>query len=380
MRVQVTNTPKVVTAVAAALLSTTVPCVRAAEPTAGYTFNFYSDVNGVDVFSHYTSSALRLQNGVMISGEWVHDRVVIPAIDAPPGSQEAVDAITSASRPIGANANPYEDYVKVRNSLEGSVSYAGYDASYYVSTESDYFAQMLTFGYNRDLMGDNLNVAARVSYSWDSITPLEDDDTNTNPDYRRTLHWNVVATDVVSPTTVVRVGAEFNTVHGLQHDPYRNVYVDGTNVPEQHPDERFRRDLFAGVNQYINNRSSLNLEYRYYTDDWGVSSHTMGIKLNQYVNDEFVVRYRYRYYTQASAIFYRDEYTETGGVNGFRTGDYRLGDFGAHLFGGRIAWRPYRVMGRIFPAGAQLIMSYERYFNSNNFTANVLETGLQIAF
>jgi hypothetical protein len=93
-----------------------------------------------------------------------------------------------------------------------------------------------------------------------------------------------------------------------------------------------------------------------------------------------VVRYRYRYYTQASAIFYRDDYTQTGGVSGFQTADYRLGDFGANLFGGRIAWRPYRVLGKVFPASAQLILSYERYFNSNNFSANVLETGLLIVF
>jgi hypothetical protein len=356
------------------------PTARAVEPSVSYTFNFYSDVNGVDVFSNYVGSGLRLSNGLLLSAEWVNDRVVIPAIDAPPGSQEAVDAITTASRPISGTADPYQDYIKVRNSLEASAGYRGADVDYYVSTESDYFAQMVSVGYNHGFLGENLNLAGRVSYSWDDIQPLQDDDTQTVPDYRRTLHWNVVATQVVTPTTVVRVGAEFNNVSGLQHDPYRNVYVAGANVPEKHPDERHRQDLFASVNQYIYNRSSINLEYRYYTDDWDVSSHAIGVKLNQYVNDTFVVRYRYRYYTQASAIFYRNEYTDVGGVNGFQTADYRLGDFGANLFGGRIAWRPYRVFGKVFPASAQLILSYERYFNSNNFSANVLETGLLIVF
>ncbi len=381
MRLQVSRIHLLAGVLAGVQVSVTAPPIAsAAEPTASYTFNFYSDVNGVDVYSNYVGSGLRLRNGVQLSAEWVHDRVVIPAIDAPPGSQEAVDAITTASRPIAGTADPYQDYVKVRNSLETSAAYRGYDLDYYVSSESDYFAQMVAFGYNHGFMEDNLNLAARVSYSWDNIKPLEDDDTQSVPDYRRTLHWNIIATQVVTPTTVVRVGAEFNNVHGLQHDPYRNVYVAGTNVPEKHPADRGRRDVFASVNQYIYNRSSVNLEYRYYSDDWGVSSHAIGVKLNQYVSDTFVVRYRYRYYTQASAIFYRDDYTQTGGVNGFQTADYRLGDFGANLFGGRIAWRPYRVLGKVFPASAQLILSYERYFNSNNFSANVLETGLLIVF
>ena len=135
------------------------------------------------------------------------------------------------------------------------------------------------------------------------------------------------------------------------------------------------------VSQYIDNLSSVKLDYRFYDDDWGVTSHTYGAKLNQYVTDEFIVRYRYRYYTQLPAYFYRDEYTAPGGIGGYQTGDYRLGDFGAHLFGGRVTWRPYRVLGNLgFPERAQLVFGYERYFNSNNFSANVFETGLRISF
>jgi hypothetical protein len=170
-------------------------------------------------------------------------------------------------------------------------------------------------------------------------------------------------------------------VTGLQHDPYRNVYVAGTNVPENHPTERMRRDFFTDLNQYLNNRSSLNIDYRYYSDDWGVSSHAVGIKLNQYVTDNLVFRYRYRYYTQAAATFYRDDYTQPGGVNGYMTGDYRLGDFGANLFGGRVSWNTGRLFRRIgVAAPAQLMFSYERYFNSNNFSATIVETGLTVAF
>jgi len=380
MRLQVANMCRVTTIASAVLLSQTTASAGFDDPTLGYTFNHYSDVSGVTVYGHYVTTTARVSN-VGVSLQWVHDRVIFPAIDAPPGSQEAVDAITTASRPISANANPYEDYVKSRNSIEAMANYHGYHFGYYVSVESDYFAQMLTMGYNRGFMDDNLNISTAASYSWDNIEPLEDDDTQTVPDFRRTWHANVIGTQVLTRSTSMRAGAEINHVTGLQHDPYRNVYVAGTNVPEHHPNDRMRRDLFVGLNQYINNRSSLNFDYRYYNDDWGVDSHALGLKLNQYVTNDLVFRYRYRYYTQASAMFYRDDYNQPGGIDGYMTGDYRLGEFGAHLFGGRVHWHTGRLLKRIgVSAPAQLMFSYERYFNSNNFSANIVETGLLIAF
>jgi hypothetical protein len=384
MRVQVVHKRStawlLATTVAGACVASWAPCVRAGidETTLSYIFNFYSDVDGVDVIGSYVTTGMRLNNRLGLTFQWVHDRVMIPAIEAPPGSQEAADAITSASRPIADSGDPYQDYVKTRNSFEGSANYHGYDFGYYVSMESDYFAQMISLGYNHDLNGDNLNLAVGASYSWDSIEPLADDDTDGLPDYRNTTYWNVVVTQVVTKTTVARVGAEFNFVTGLQHDPYRNVYVAGTNVPEDHPDERMRRDLFLGLTQYVYNRSSVKLDYRYYSDDWGVESHTIGVKLNQYVNEKFVFRYRYRYYSQLSSTFYRDEYTTAGGVDGHQTGDYRLGAFGAHLFGGQVAWYPRRFFG--LGTRTQVTFGYERYFNSNNFSADVFETGLLVAF
>src|SRR5262245_38752603 len=219
MRVQVTHTRALV---AAAIVGGSVAvCAPRAlagidETTASYLFNYYSDVDGVAVFGHYVTAGFRLENMVGLNFQWVHDRVVFPAIDAPPGSQEAADAITSASRPIANSADPYQDYVKSRNSFEGSVAYQGYSAGYYVSMESDYFAQMLSASYNRDFNGDNLNIAVAASYSWDSIEPLEDADTQDVPDYGRVIYWSLVATQVISKATVLRGGAEFNYVLGLQ--------------------------------------------------------------------------------------------------------------------------------------------------------------------
>ena len=114
---------------------------------------------------------------------------------APAGTQEAVDAITTASRPISNNA--FEDFIKVRNEFQGSISSGNRALEYYLSTETDYLGQQLTARYDRDVQDELVNLAFATSYGWDAIQPVEDSDTNAGDDKKTTLHWNVVATRVV---------------------------------------------------------------------------------------------------------------------------------------------------------------------------------------
>ena len=362
----------------ASVTGAAVPTVQ--ENSAGYALNMFSDVEGVHVYTQYFNTGFGVGSGLNAGLEWVHDKVVIPAIDAPPGSAEAVDSITSASRPIVNEQDAFQDFVKIRNSLQGTVNYAGASASYYVSDEDDYFAQMVAAAYNKDFLDANFNLAGGLSYAWDDISPLQDDGTRGAAN-RNTSHANLVATQVLTPRTRLRVGMELNVVNGQQHDPYRGVYVGGGVEPEHHPDHRSRRNVFLNLSQYLGNESSLKADLRYYEDSWQVASQTYGLKLNQRVSRELTFRYRYRYYTQVPAYFWREDYRGGTSIDGYQSADYRLGDYGAHLFGGHVTWHPERLLGGLdFLRHTELHFTYERYFNSNNFTANVFETSVSVAF
>ena len=311
-----------------------------------------------------------LASDASLSLHWNNEKVVVPAIKA---------AITTASRPISGNA--FSDFVKVRNEMQGGLHKGHTSLEYYLSSESDYVGQQLGASYDRDMGSDQLNLSLGSSVGWDRIEPLADDDTNTQTDHKTTLHWNAVATQIVSSTLMVRYGIEYNFVQGLQHNPYRNLYAGGTRVPERHPEKRQRRDAFVRLNQYLSNRSSLKLSYRFYDDDWGIDSHELGSKLSQTVAHGVFASYEYRYYTQTPAKFYRPDYTSVDGVDGFLTGDYRMGPLASHLFGvaldvdldGLAAAHP--LIGRF-----GFRCEYERYFNSNNYSANILTTQINCAF
>jgi hypothetical protein len=58
-----------------------------------------------------------------------------------------------------------------------------------------------------------------------------------------------------------------------------------------------------------------------------------------------------------------------------------LSEFNAHLFGTRIEWQLGGLGGRLdFLRGIKLTLNYERYFNTHNFSANIFESGLSLAF
>jgi hypothetical protein len=342
-------------------------------------FRLFVDSQHVLVRSLVEDCSVPIPGDANLTLHWNNEHVTIPGVSAPPGSQEAIDAITTASRPISGDA--YQDYEKVRNELEGTVARGGASLGYYHSVEADYLARQVSVSYARDVRDDQLNLSVGSSYGWDDIEPLANNRSATAPDHKNTLHWNAVATRVLSPASVVRFGVEYNHVEGLQHNPYRLVYAGGTSVPENHPETRERRDAFVKFHQYLPNRSSLKADYRFYTDDWGIRSHEVAGTLSQYVTRGLYAQYVYRWYTQTAAEFWRADYLSTGGVGGYLTGDYRMSPLSSSLFGFSVN----ADFGALAPETAalrRLVLSldYERYFNSNNYSADILETGLEFRF
>ncbi len=349
------------------------------EPTLGTMFRMFTDSDQVSVRSMTSDADVPMPGASTLSFHFNNERVLIPGIAAPAGTQQALDAITTASRPISGDA--FQDFVKVRNEVTASLARGPASLEYYVSTESDYLAQQLGGKWSRDLREQALNLSIGSSYGWDHIDPLADDDTQTGARMRTTWHGNIVGTGVLSPSTLVRVGAEVNRVHGLQHNAYRNVYAGGTNVSERHPDDRFRRDAFVRLHQYFSQRSSIKLAYRLYNDDWGIDSHEIESRLSQYITNGLSSRYLYRWYTQTAADFYRDQYATTTGIDGYRSGDYRMDELSSHLFGVALhADLEALAVPSPWMRRFAVWLSYERYFNRNNYSANILETGLDFRF
>ena len=175
------------------------------------------------------------------------------------------------------------------------------------STEEDYFSR--AFGVNAafDLNQKNTTLAAGVARSGD-IVGSSDDASLHEP--RVTREYLLGITQVLSRTAIVQSTVTRSRGRGWYNDPYRytlTAYPDRDAVFFRDKRPPYR-DGWSWLTRYRRHFSdvegSLQADYRYYRDDWGIRSHTIELGWQQSLGERFAVRPGLRYYTQSAARFY----------------------------------------------------------------------------
>lgn len=356
----------------------------AGEPVVNANVHSFSDSRKNRVDSYLLEYQQPASRAWTLQLRGILDRVHLPPLPGLPGSAENIDAITAASRPVQSAAASKDSYLKQRKEVTGSVAWRPAEGalraggSYYVSHESDFLGQQASVDFARDWNEGSTSLALRTAYGYDRITPDEHTGGDPTPRSRNTADVTLTCTQSLTPRLQAQLGAEVTSIRGFQNNPYRRVFAGGDILPEHHPEDRLRRAVFAQLDRYFMTRSSVSLNARWYSDDWGIQAGSFDTRFSQYVGDRFIVRYRYRYHTQSAAWFYRDLYEVGDGVDGYRTADYKLRRLDSNLFGIKVSV-PFEGT---YPwlDGMVLDVKYERYFDSRNFAANVLEAGCSWPF
>ncbi|RMF69303.1 MAG: DUF3570 domain-containing protein [Calditrichaeota bacterium] len=334
--------------------------------------NFFSDNSGTTVQSPAVEIAKKIVGKMKFLLRYALDRVSVPPVRGIAATPSPTDAVTGASRPVSGDEPATSAFTKERNEVIAGVELPGLSLSFYHSKESDYVGRMATVSTNLDFNRKNTNLSLSYNYGWDRIEPLGTDTLHT----KTTHHLNATLTQALSPVMIGRAGIDLSYVSGFQSNPYRTVNAGGQILLENHPLARSRGAFFLKLNRYFQNRSSLQAEYRYYRDDWKIQSHTLNFYYYQYVSDKVLIRYRYRYYDQGQAFFYRRTYST---IPKYFTSDYKNEPFTAHLFGLKIEYQLKDLVKDgffSFLSSSTFEAKYERYFSSNDFTADIFQFGL----
>ncbi len=337
---------------------------------------FFNDNAGLGVKAPSFQFIRSLGSKASLAVQYTLDRVGIPPLRGISGIPLPTDAITGASRPVD-DSSSVGTYFKNRNQFIGQLTLDRFSFTGYYSTEIDYQGRLVGAGYNKDFNMKNTNIAVGFAYGWDDITPTGQDTAHT----RRSYLANIAVTQSLSPTSIMRIGVDLTLLRGFQTNPYRTVNVDGGYYLENHPLSRTRVAGYVKLNKYFKRaNAALWLDYRLYADDWGLISHTAGIKFYQNITQNVLVRYRYRYYTQNSVWFYQKEYPLQGRPV-YYTADYKLKPFQAQLFGFKIVWQAHALNRFIgFAHHTELDFKIERFFTSESFGANIMQTGMTFHF
>ncbi len=347
-----------------------------AQQKIGIKMHSFSDNSGSSINTPIMDFSSDIFGDMIMLVRYRLDRVSVPPIRGISASPSPIDAITGASRPITGSDPADQIYVKERHEVVSSFNSEHLGASHYFSLEDDYIAHMSSVFANLDFAQKNTNISFSYSFGWDDIHPIAADTALT-----KIAHAvNTTITQVLSPKMIVRIGADVSYISGFQSNPYRSVNAGGQIYQENHPVERRRGAVFLKLNRYFETESSINIDYRYYLDDWDIESHTAGFQYHQYLSKNALVRYRYRYYAQTMANFYKPLYPL---FEEYITSDYKLEAFTSNLFGVKLEYKLKDLVkdGYLtFLSPSTFIIKYERYFTNKKYTANIYQIGLDMEF
>jgi len=198
-----------------------------------------------------------------------------------------------------------------------------------ISDENDYNSRAFGLGAEWSLNQKNTTLAVGYGKSDDRVGSRDDP---TLHQRRDTKEYLVGITQVLSPVAIVQSTVTRAEGRGWYNDPYKLTFTFfDRGVPLLLADTRpDHRDTLAWLTRYRRHfpsaHGSLQFDYRYYRDDWGIRAHTLEAAWEQTLDERWSVRPALRYYTQSAADFYTPVATNPPAA--ILSSDQRLGAWG----------------------------------------------------
>lgn len=273
-------------------------------------------------------------------------RLATPVADHPLTVNATVETMSGASpwyiRPdevsgrvvqVMSGASIDETRVDVQGTL--GVEFAGlpWNLALGISNENDYRA--INGGIETEYTPTEANytLSGGIGYSYDKLDPTRGLSSPTVIDEadKDSLSLYGGASWIIDAQTVLQTTLSYGLHDGYLSDPYKASWITSrTNyVADSRPGERNQIALSARLRHYIGSLgAALHADYRYYTDDWEIESHTLELAWNQVIGDSLRITPSIRWYSQSQAEFYAPYY-ENVRADGYASSDYRLSPYGA---------------------------------------------------
>lgn len=171
--------------------------------------------------------------------------------------------------------------------------------------------------------------------------------------------------------------------NGLLSTPYQRVYFSDkgnffinefqlADDIERLPDTRFKIPIGTRWNFYLSEKFTLRTYYRYYFDDWDISSHTFNIELPYKITDKFTLIPMFRYYKQQKSKYFAP-YEQHLSTDEFYTSDYDLSTFNANQYGLGVSYTDIFTNMKIWKFGLKnLDIRFNHYDRNDGLNANIV--------
>ncbi|MEN8719464.1 MAG: DUF3570 domain-containing protein, partial [Oceanococcaceae bacterium] len=148
-------------------------------------------------------------------------------------------------------------------------------------------------------------------------------------------------TQVIDRRSLLQLNLSISQSDGYQTDPFKVVsVVDSVSgqplrqLYENRPDSRIKTAAFVRYKRAFRARDVLDTSYRFLTDDWGLSSHTVDLRYRFALGSSAAyLRPHLRLYQQSAVDFFRYFLVDGDTLPTEVTADYRQGDMTAFTLG-----------------------------------------------
>jgi len=146
---------------------------------------------------------------------------------------------------------------------------------------------------------------------------------------------------------------------------------------ERLPKTRTKIPLGLRFNYYLNENLTLRSYYRFYTDNWGVNSHTFSLEIPIKFLDSFTFYPSYRFYTQSEAGYFKP-YDQHLSTSEYYTSDYDLSKFKSNQFGFGIKYVDIFTKFNLWGLALKSIdFNYGSYNRDNDFSSEIASLGFK---
>lgn len=317
---------------AALALPGTSPKAETPPPAAGLDFNY----------SRYEESDNRMRveayqmTGILPVGDRLSFKVD-GVKDVVSGASPAFNAITPDGRLVqvrsGATIQDERDAVTVNASYFLDDAALGVNVG--TSSENDYASDYFSLDTRWELNQKMTTLAASFGYASDQVWRA------LHPPGGGIYHAPGIGgdkfnrqgmlgvTQVLDKHSLLQANLTYANSDGYLSDPYKKAQVGFRLVDDNRPGHR---QQFGVLLRYVRsfeelNAAALHLDYRFYSDSWGIDAHTFEVSWYQPVLPGWLMVPRFRYYTQNAADFYQPVFNAPSS-DGFYSSDYRMASFG----------------------------------------------------
>ena len=233
----------------------------------------------------------------------------------------------------------------IENEAKGAAVSVGVSSS----TEFDYQSFGINVGFSKKTNNKNGEFSAKAQAYLDNVKLILPTELRTNPsqdedDYASTgrnsysgsLSWS----QVINQRLQVALIADLVHQTGYLSMPFYRVYFADASVhQEKLPDSRTKIPIGVRANYFMGDNIIIRTYYRYYTDNWGLQSHTANIEVPVKINPFLSISPFYRYYTQ-SAIKYFKPYGVHTANDSYYSSNYDLSKFNSNFWGAGFRFTP----------------------------------------